>query len=278
MNVDKLYFLQTLSEFEIKSSPLNIIGFIVVFTLVTALIIYMNKSDRIKKNAAFKGKGVDIKLKEHVHVDPNFYNEVKFLGLTKTEASVMEKVLKVNDENPSVVFHDAGKVDEYFKQAYSNIMRNKDTDSIQGDLLELFSIRNAVEYFHAFKEKRNDKTVARGFRRRDLNAPCVVYKVIVQNSRGKSKGKKTLTVQNDAAYEGKMMDVSQGGCAILMAQSIKTGVFIKIDFKINREPVAALGEVLRANKDGANWVYHIKFLKLSKKSIIALNTFVFDYR
>jgi hypothetical protein len=257
---------------------LNIIGFIVVFTRVSAQIIYINKSDRKNKNAAVKGKGVDIKLKERVHVDTNFYNEVKLLGLTKTEASVLEKVLKVNNENPSVVFRDAGKVDEYFKQAYNNIMRNKEPDSIQGELLELFSIRNAIEYFHAFKEKRNDKIVARGFRRKDLNAPCVVYKVIVKNSGRKSKGKKTLAVQNDAVYEGKVIDVSQGGCAIVMAQSVKTGWFIKIDFKINREPVAALGEVLRANKDGANWVYNIKFLKLSKKSIIALNTFVFDYR
>jgi hypothetical protein len=276
--MNKLYFLQGLSEFQIQPSMLNVIGFIVVFALVTALIIYMNTSERIKKHAAFRGKGVDIKLKEHISVNASFYNEVKTFGLTKREASVLEKILKINDEDPSVVLRDAGKLDECFKQAYNDIIRSKDTDNIQQELLELFSIRNAVEYFYTFKKNETKNAVARGFRRKALNTPCVVYKVIEKNEKDKPKGKKTLAVQNDAPYGGKTINVSQSGCAISMTQSVKTGALIKIEFKINRELVAALGEVIRFNKNGANWVYHIKFLKLSKKSLITLNMFIFDYR
>ncbi|MDR0663615.1 MAG: PilZ domain-containing protein [Spirochaetaceae bacterium] len=273
-----MYFLQSISEFEIKTSPLNVAGFVAVFILLAALIIYMNSSERIKKNAVFRGKGVDFKLKERVRFDANFYSQVKYLGFTKRETSVLEKILTINGEAPSVVFHDAGKVDEYFRQSYNKIVRDNDPDNIQQELLELFSIKNAVEYFHAFKKPQTEKAVVRGFRRKVLDAPCVVYKVIVKSPDGKSKGKKTLSVQNDAAYPGKIINVSQGGCSVSMIQNIKTGILIKIDFKIGREPVIALGEILRANKEGANWVYHIKFLKLSKKSLITLNAFVFDYR
>jgi hypothetical protein len=273
----KSYFLQSISEFEIKTSPLDIAGFVIVFCLLTALIIFMNTSERIKKNAVLNGKGIDIKLKERVHVDANFFSKVKYLGLNKHEASVLEKTLNIDGENPSAVLLDAAKVNECFKYACNKILRDKNpNDDAQQQLLELFSIRNAVEYGYAVKKKQTDKTIARSYSRKSLASPCTIYKVIMKTTSGKPGGKKTLDIQKDAVYSGTVVNVSQGGCAVSAANNIRIGSLIKTDFKISSEPVTALCQILRSNKDGSNWVYHVKFLKLSKKSLLTLNMFIFD--
>jgi hypothetical protein len=274
----KSYLLQSVSEFQIHTSRWDIFGFIAVFVLLAALIIYMNTSDRIKKNAILRGKGVDIKIIERSHVDANFFNKVKYLGLNKKEASILERTLNVNGEDPSTVLWDAAKVDEYFRYAYTKITRDKNPDDIQQQLLELFSIRNAIEYAYAVKKSEINNTTARSFFRKSLTVPYVAYKVIMKNTSGKSGRQKKLVIQNDAAYSGTFVNVSQDGCEVSSVNNIRTGSLIKIDFKIGNEPVTALGQILRSNKDGANWVYNIKFLKLSKKSLITLNIFVFNYK
>jgi hypothetical protein len=52
---------------------------------------------------------------------------------------------------------------------------------------------------------------------------------------------------------------------------------VKIDFSIGKQANAALGQIIRINKETNRSVYHIKFLKLSKQTIIDLNAFIFGY-
>jgi hypothetical protein len=273
----KTYLLQSLSEFQIHTSPLSVASFVIIFVLLIVLFIYLNVSKRLKNNAAFNGKGLYIKLWEHVQVDADFYNELKYAGLTKKEASVLEKILKLNGEKPLAVLKNCDKVDEYFMQSYNNIMRDKNSDNIQQELLDLFSARQNIEYYYAVKKSGPKQVVARNFCRKALSVPCTIRLVIMKTTDGNLKGQKKLVLQNNVVYSGTFVNISQGGCAISSKHGLKAGSLIKLDFKIDGDPVAALGKILRLNKEGANWVYHIKFLKLSKKSIIALNVFIFDY-
>jgi hypothetical protein len=274
----KPYLLQSLSEFQIHTSPLGVAGFVVIFVLLTVLFIYLNVSTRIKNTAVFKGKGICIKLWERVQVDADFYNELKYAGLTKKEASALEKILKLNGEDPLVVLKNGDKVNEYFMQSYNNIMRDKNSDNIQQELLDLFSARHNIEYYYSVKRSSPAQTVARNFCRKSLSEPCSIRLITMTNTDGNLKRQKKLVLQNNEVYSGTFVNISQGGCTITSTQGLKAGSLIKLDFKIDSEPVAALGQIQRINKEGANWVYHIKFLKLSKKSIIALNVFIFDYQ
>jgi hypothetical protein len=269
------YLLQ-LSQIEIKSSPADAIGFFVVFCMLVALIIFLNVSKKIKNSDVFKGKGLNIKTNLRV-VDNNFYKHVKYIGLSKREASVLEKILKESGNNPVDVLGDSAKIDECFKYRYTKLMRENRSDEALPDILELFSIRNALEYFIATENNNLGNNIVRNFRRKNIKSECFFYLVIMTNIRVDSKVKKKLRVETDNRYSGIMLNISQGGCALSMVNNVKAGNMIKIEFNIGREHITALGQILRLNKEDGRWIYHVKFLKLPKKSIVALNAYIFEY-
>ncbi|MDR0409676.1 MAG: PilZ domain-containing protein [Spirochaetaceae bacterium] len=269
------YLLQNIMEFKIQSNPMDAAGFVIALVLLTALIIYLNVSKKVKNSAVFRGEGINITKRKRIHVDSEFYNEVKHIGLNKKEAEILEKILKEEgDENPIAVLYNEEKTNECFKYAYKKIVQEEGEDGGLFRILDLFSIRNAVEYFYA-NEKADSGTVVRNFRRKPMNVPCVFYQVI-SIKQGFSK-KRKLVVENDCKYAGTILNVSQGGCAISVTQHIKASKMIKIEFRAFKKEVAALGQILRFNKDGANWVYHIKFLRLPKTSLAVLNAYIFEY-
>ncbi|MDR2802863.1 MAG: PilZ domain-containing protein [Treponema sp.] len=269
------YLLQ-LSQVEIKSSPLDVIGFILVFFLLIALIVFLNVSKKIKNSSVFKGKGVNIKTNLHI-VDNNFYKHVKYMGLTKREASVLERVLKETGEDPLAILNNGAKIDECFKYEYAKLIRESHSDEALPDMVELFSIRNALEYFIATENNNLSHNIVRNYRRKNIKSECFFYLVIMTNIRVNSTVKKKLRVETDNRYPGLILNISQGGCALSMANNVKAGNMIKIEFNIGKEHIAALGQILRLNKDGSKWIYHVKFLKLPKKSLVAINAYIFEY-
>jgi hypothetical protein len=270
-----LYRLQV-AKFAIDSRPSDLIGFIITFALLIALIVFLNVSKRIKNSAAFKGKGVKIRAGTGLKVDGSFYGKIKYLNLTKKEASVLQKTLESDGGDPAASLLDIAKVDENFRLAYKKIVREKAAEDAQADLLELFSIRNAVELFLAAEKNTMGKNIVRNFRRKNTNINCNVYLVVMKNV--DSKTPKKLVMQRDPVYPGVIQNISQGGCAIIGSGVLKSNSMIKIDFNIESHTGAALGQIMRINKEANQFIYHIKFLKLAKQTIIDLNTFVFGYR
>jgi hypothetical protein len=264
-------------EFKIQPNPLDAAGFIIVLASLIGLIIFLNVSKRVKNSIIFNDKGIVIKKKTHIKVDGHFYNEVKHIGLNKREAAVLEKILKENGEDTISVLHDEAKVDEYFKHTYQNTLREYTGEEALPVLMDLFSIRNAIEYFYANERNASGKAIVRNYRRKSIKSPCVFYLVISVNKDEKPGSQKKLVVEEDCKYEGNMLDISQGGCAISIKQHIKTGQMIKIEFTLSIHKIAALGQIILLNKDGNNWIYHIKFLRLSNKSLVALNAYIFEY-
>ena len=58
---------------------------------------------------------------------------------------------------------------------------------------------------------------------------------------------------------------------------IQVGARFKIEFILCDINLAALGQVLRTNRTGVNTIIHIKFLKLTQKSMNVINSFVYEY-
>jgi hypothetical protein len=272
------HLLQALSEFQIQTDPKNAIGFIIALALLIAVLIYMNVSKAIINSKAFRGEGVELPKWRRPRVNPQFYRMIKSSGLTKREVEKLEKILDYGGDYPEEVLYDSGKLDASFEHAYDQILREYPVEDAQPALLELFSVRNAIEYFLAAREAGNEENVLHKFRRKQTDTKCVFYLVIKKEARIKSRMKEKLVLADTPMYRGTLLNVSQGGCAILTEQSIKAGSFLKIEFKINDTLVMALGSVQRLNMDGSNRVCHIKFLKLSKNSIITLNSFIFGYK
>ncbi|MDR3356784.1 MAG: PilZ domain-containing protein [Spirochaetaceae bacterium] len=269
-----LYRLQSITQFEIQSNPADTIGFVITFTALIALIVFMNVSKRIKNSAVFKGKGIAIKTKAGPKIDGAFYNKVKFLGISKNEAYILEKTLRSNGGDPYTNLLSDAKVDENFKLAYKKILREKRADDAQAELLELFSVRNTVELYLS-SERNSGKEALRNFRRKITNINCKFYLVLAKDE--PSKGKKKLVLQNGTTYMGIIQNISQGGCAIMTPHVLKINTLIKIEFSVSRHSGAALGQIVRINREAGISIYHIKFLKLSKQTILDINEFIFDY-
>ncbi|MDR0383548.1 MAG: PilZ domain-containing protein [Spirochaetaceae bacterium] len=272
-----LYMLQSLTEFEITTDPKNVIGFFISLALFVALLIYMNLSKKVRESKVFKGEGVDIIKPRKPGGDPNFYKAIKNSGLNKAEAEKLEKILSFSGGDPLEILRDSAKMDACFQHSRDIVLRETPPENVQREMLEFFSIRNAIEYFLVMNENRSKEAVIHRFRRKQTNIACGFYLVVTKKVRVKFKTKIKLVLSKNPRHTGTMLNVSQSGCAIMAKQNIKADSFLKIEFNVNGTPIAALGKIRRLNRDGDYWIYHVKFLKLSGNSLIALNMFIFDY-
>jgi c-di-GMP-binding flagellar brake protein YcgR len=112
----------------------------------------------------------------------------------------------------------------------------------------------------------------RRFRRRHAVIACFMYLVYVEGS-----GKKQRLVVDKRRMQGNIMDISVGGCSIKTNASIQVGAKFKIEFTQSEKNVSALGQVLRINRTGANTIIHVKFLRVTLKSMNLINAFVYEY-
>jgi hypothetical protein len=128
-----------------------------------------------------------------------------------------------------------------------------------------------VQLFHSTLISGSAK---RRFRRRRISIPASFYFVHLEKSGARGEAK---MVVDKRKLSGSIMDISIGGCSILTKASMPSGTRLKIEFPQGKTMVAVLGQVLRTNRNGLSTVMHIKFLKISRKSLNAINTLVFEY-
>jgi hypothetical protein len=132
----------------------------------------------------------------------------------------------------------------------------------------------ALQLFRAGQVKAMTQ---RRFRRRQIVLDCNFYNVRLENSKNRKPPKLIVEPRSMA---GTVMDISIGGCAIKASISLPPGSRLKIEFNYDRSvhPVAVLGQVLRINRSGiAITIMHIKFLKVPRKAMNAINALVFEY-
>ena len=112
----------------------------------------------------------------------------------------------------------------------------------------------------------------RRFRRRQTTIACNMFLVYVEGS-----GKKQKLIVDKRRLQGSITDISVGGCSMKIMAPVQVGARFKIEFMQGDENVAALGQVLRSNKTGMNTIIHIRFLRVSQKSMNIINAFVYEY-
>jgi c-di-GMP-binding flagellar brake protein YcgR len=112
----------------------------------------------------------------------------------------------------------------------------------------------------------------RRFRRRQAVIACNLFLVYVEGS-----GKKQRLIVDKRRVQGNIADISVGGCSIKTIAQVQVGARFKIEFNQGDMDLAALGQVLRTNRTNMNTIIHVKFIKVSQKSMNAINAFVYEY-
>jgi hypothetical protein len=118
----------------------------------------------------------------------------------------------------------------------------------------------------------------RRYRRRQITAACNFSLVLVEEIGTGRKKTRKMTVDS-RRFTGTILDVSMGGCSIRTNASIPLGTRLKIEFDyLDKMIIAALGQILRINRSGAvNTIMHIKFIKVPRKTMNAINALVYEY-
>jgi c-di-GMP-binding flagellar brake protein YcgR len=137
------------------------------------------------------------------------------------------------------------------------------SESAEGPVLQLL---------HSSQMKQLSK---RRFRRRQGVIPSTFYYVFVEDSGRKNEKK---MVVDKRRLTGNIMDISIGGCSVKTGISVPSGTRLKLEFMYSDSLTAAvLGQVLRTNRTGMSTIMHIKFLKVPRRSLNAINALVYEY-
>jgi len=112
----------------------------------------------------------------------------------------------------------------------------------------------------------------RRYRRKQTAIACSMNLVYVEGT-----GKKQRMVIDKRSFTGTITDISVGGCSIKTTHPVQVGARFKIQYGEKDASVAALGQVLRTNRAGATTVLHIKFLRVTQKSMNHINAYVYEY-
>jgi len=112
----------------------------------------------------------------------------------------------------------------------------------------------------------------RRYRRRQAAINCILCLVIIEGT-----GKKQRLIADRKRFQGSITDISVGGCSIRVMNPIKAGAMFKVEFQLVDMNLTALGQILRTNRTGVNTIVHMRFLKVSQRSMNAINSFVYEY-
>ena len=117
----------------------------------------------------------------------------------------------------------------------------------------------------------------RGSKRRSLLVPCKFSSV-----KPIKQGKTVNYEIAEKKYDGKMHDVSTGGCRFDCQIPIKQGQYLNVEFSIgDGGPFQVIGYIVMTTKgaeaDGGGYILHIKFVDIDVSVKNKIAAFVYDY-
>ncbi|HUX36674.1 MAG TPA: PilZ domain-containing protein [Rectinemataceae bacterium] len=126
----------------------------------------------------------------------------------------------------------------------------------------------------------NDSVAAlpsRQHQRRETRVPCNYYRIAVTTKNTKGKPEASARVEG-IGFPGIVTDLSAGGMAIQAATTLAPGEFLKVVLDPGAGKQSAFGKVVRLNKlRGSGGMMHIQFVKISRKSLNAILSYVHGY-
>ncbi|HET7839109.1 MAG TPA: PilZ domain-containing protein [Rectinemataceae bacterium] len=117
---------------------------------------------------------------------------------------------------------------------------------------------------------------ARRHARKEMRAPCTVYRVTVTVKKAKGRDQSTARVEN-LPYPGTIVDISAGGIGIQSANPLPAGEFIKIEFDSASGTQAAFCKVLRMSRARIGGIMHAQFVRISRRALNAILSYVYGY-
>lgn len=269
--------LQTLQQFQVQHSKTQTLAFVIGLVVIIAIVVFLNVSKAVKNSRAFKGEAVDLIKHNKAQVSAGFLKEASRMGLTKHEAITLEKILRAEGSDPFAVLKNKDDLDDHFKIALQHLRREAHNESVENEVAEIFSIRNIIEYHVVSSNPNSVNRIARSFPRKSISELCTFYYVSMIKQQVEKKTIKKLVTQKEK-NSGTLINLSIGGAALkTTTMKNKSGQLLKIEFPIKRQQIAALGEILRINTEGNFSIMHLKFLKISKKSLNSINNLIYGY-
>jgi hypothetical protein len=275
MYILPLFLLQGLGRFQIEANPVHGIIFLVGTALIVLVVIYLNKSKKIQNSTVFKTGIVDISDPKDPE-NKNFRKTANRYGLEDAEQKFLKNIFRKEKIALATFFDSKGSIDAGFASAVRALSREEGSDD---DIAKLYAIRNKIEYCLSTAEavKGSAKRVnTRWYKRIKTNIPVVFYLVVEKEERTGAKTIKKLSLDS-VKCTGNMLDISSGGCALSTRGSYKTGMRLKLEFKIGKTSGVALAHILRINQNRNGNVLCARFLKVPVKSLNTINAFVFNY-
>jgi hypothetical protein len=279
MRTTALFLLQglELSDFQLQPSPVQGILFFAGVTIVVLLVVFINKSAKIRNSEVFKS-GVINKPQLRVPGFKGLKNAARKYGFDYEEQKFLSDLFQKQGVETATVFNSIENIDREFAKLIQALEKEDDMDN---DIAKLLAIRNKIEYSisaAAEMEKLSEKnfTIHR-YKRVETHIPAVFYLVVEKEVRQGLKMIKKLLLDSKK-HTGTILNISSGGCAISTSSSLKAGGRIKLEFKMGKTNAAALAQILRVNKNQSGSVLHLRFLKVSAKSLNAINIFVYNYK
>ena len=117
---------------------------------------------------------------------------------------------------------------------------------------------------------------SRQHQRRDLREPCTFRRVRVELRKERGKNLKDVFVEN-LPFPGTAVDISAGGMSIQTANPLDAQEYLKIEFDVGEGNFFAFGIVVRTNRLRGGGVMHVRFVKISRKAINSVLSYVYGY-
>ncbi|HSV56448.1 MAG TPA: flagellar brake protein [Magnetospirillaceae bacterium] len=150
-------------------------------------------------------------------------------------------------------------------QGYSFRTRVRGYEELQGRLALILKHSDSITPLPSRKHHR-----------RDLREACTFQRMRVEVR--KERGKTWKNVSIDAMpFPGTAVDISAGGISIQTANPLEAQEYLKVDFDVGEGNFSAYGTVVRTNRMRSGGVMHVRFVKLSRKAINSVLSYVYGY-
>jgi hypothetical protein len=257
-------------------NPWHTIGFIIGLSVIVAIMVFLNVSKTIKNSKLFRSSKINIQ--EKINPDEKaFLKQAHDYSLSSADTKFLRELLKgAGRAEPYAILQDSRLLDEVLKVQYKQLAKGSQyTEAALGELSRIFTIRNTIAYFQDSDKADKHSTLRRYIRKEaSISCNCSLVNEVDIKQNGKTVKKLVLT---HTVFQGTIINISAGGCAIKSSLKIKAGIKLKIDFTLGKSKAAVLGEIIRINRDVAGSIFHIRFLQVLPKSFCVINAFIFDY-
>jgi hypothetical protein len=122
-----------------------------------------------------------------------------------------------------------------------------------------------------------ERLPARLHRRKEISMPCEYSPVTILVERVNGANQRRIVV-SDELFKGMLCNLSAGGLSLKTAHDLAEGSYLNLSFGLPSGRLSAIGKILKSNPaEAGGIVSHIQFVKITRKDINKILSFVYNY-